>query len=832
MKVAAVGAMRRAKLVAACSFDVFDTFVVRACTTPDGVFERTYELSGLSVTHPNVTEHFTQHRIRAETRARDEAKKKRGSAEVRITDIYSFFPFKLFGLDRDALNDLAVAEFRAELDLCRTNPDMLQQYLEMKRQGFRVGFISDTYWTTKQLAHLLRNCCPDLSWDFLYASCEHGHGKSEKLFAKYLAEQKVDPAKSFHIGDNERADIQGARRHGIRPRYYPQASTQLASKLQREAALFELLSPGRPARLDHGLRTLRRMIAAQTAERSPAFHLGMTVIGPVMAAFEAFIESRCAALRQASGKVALGFLGRDGFLSHRVWQNRRDDAHYIEVNRRVAVIAAADTLEPLRKLLETIPALDAHSFFCISKVLPPAVANFFATHSDGVVKGSELAHALPDLMSRRESMQLASGMRSRLLDYLRAAIPEFDSCTDLVLVDLGYSGSVQKALRRVFDREGVKIRLHGTYLLSVDDAFHDLPRGDSASGLVSDLVVTPHMKRALLRNVALLEQLCSSAEGSVRDYCGRDVLHETNPLPAAQLACVAEVQAGAIAFASAARDLAATYRLQPFIPSDVSARWTAATLARLLLLPDDDELALLGGFQHDVNLGTATLQPLIDRSFIDNQLIARGLSSACAAEEPPMWLAGSLASISPAHSYLYTLFGANRLPPDVFGEAACDRLEVGLFKADGSASMEQIALYRTGLGDIRIRIPVSRGMKIEMIVLPLAKFARAGILHGITVQSGETVAEAAKSADVTALPDDRLTFANLERQGRHYHATSEDGCLIVPVLAAKGDVSVYTVALTSLNHDRISTSRPAASDENPWRMIASQLGEQGTATAT
>lgn len=831
MKVAAVGASRRAKLVAACSFDVFDTFIVRACTTPDGVFEKTYELSGLSVTHPNVAEHFTQHRIRAEARARDEAKEKRGSAEVRITDIYSFFPFRLFGLDHDALNDLAVAEFRAELDLCRANPEMLQQYLEMKRQGFRVGFISDTYWSTKQLAHLLRNCCPDLSWDFLYASCEHGHGKSEKLFAKYLAEQKVDPAKSLHIGDNDRADIEGARRHGIRPRYYPQASAQLASKLQREAALFELSSPGRPSRLDHGLRTLRRMIAAQTAERSPAFHLGMTVIGPIMAAFDAFVEARGAALSQAGAKVAVGFLGRDGFLSHRICRNQCD-AHYLEVNRRVAVIAAADTLEPLRKLLEKIPALDAHSFFGISKVLPPAVANFFARHSDGVVRGSELADALPELMSRRESMELASGVRSRLLAYLRSAIPELDTCTDLVLVDLGYSGSVQKALRRVFDREGIKIRLHGTYLLSVDDAFHDLAQGDSASGLISDLVVTPHMKRALLRNVALLEQLCSSPEGSVRDYCGGGVLHEANPIPAAQLACVAEVQAGAIAFASAARELAATYRLQPFILSDVSARWTAATLARLLLLPDDDEQALLGDFRHDVNLGTATLQPLIDRSFVDNQLIARGLGPACAAEEPPMWLAGSFASISPAHSYLYTLFGANRLPPDVFGEAACGRLEVGLFKVDGSASMEAITLYRTGLGDIRIRIPVSRGMKIEMIVLPLAKFAQAGILHGITVQSGETVAEAAKSPDVMALPDDRLIFANLERRGRHYHATGDDGCLIVPVIAAKDDVSIYTVALTSLSHDRISASRPAAPDENSWRMIASQLGEQGTATAT
>ncbi|MBP0577671.1 hypothetical protein, partial [Campylobacter jejuni] len=80
-------------------------------------------------------------------------------------------------------------------------------------------------------------------------------------------------------------------------------------------------------------------------------------------------------------------------------------------------------------------------------------------------------------------------------------------CTDLVLADLGYSGSVQKALRRVFDLAGLEIRLHGAYLISLDDAFDDIADDDSAAGFISDLVVTPHIKRMLIRNVALLEQI-------------------------------------------------------------------------------------------------------------------------------------------------------------------------------------------------------------------------------------------------------------------------------------------------------------------------------------
>lgn len=832
MKFATVDAARRSKVVPACSFDVFDTFLVRACTTPDGVFERTYELSGLAQSHPNLVETFVQHRRQAEGRARKEAKDKRNTTEVRITDIYSFFPFRLFGLDRNALNDFAVAEFRAEQDLCRANPGMLKQYTEMRQQGFRVGFISDTYWSTKQLSHLLQTCSPGLSWDFIYASCEHGHDKSGKLFAKYLSEQKVDPAQSFHIGDNETADIKGARKHGIQPRYYPQASAEFTAKLHREAAMFELMCPGQPSRLDHGARTLRRLVASSSPQKSTAFQIGLNMVGPVLAAFNSFIEARYADLAKDGRRVAIAFLGRDGFASYRVWQSSHEnsDAAYLEVNRRVATVGAADTQTPLRDLLARIPFINAEAFAGMLKVMPPAVSAYFQQCPNGVAKGTDFAKALPQLINPRETAALAAGMRERLLGYLRSQIADFDNCTDLMLVDLGYSGSVQKALRRVFDRENIKIRLHGTYLLTIDDAFYDLARDDTAEGVISDLIATPHMKRALLRNIPLFEQFCSAPEGSVRDYQDGKVLHEDNLIPPEQMALTAEVQAGALAFASSARELAPSYNLQPFASNLTAARSTFATLGRLLMLPDDDELALLNSLRHDVNLGTKALQPMVDTKFVDNLIIARGLGAACVAAEPPTWLAGSFAGISPAHAYLYTLFGANRLPADVFGEAACGSLQVGLFKANGQASTETITIYRTGMGDLRIRVPLARTMGITMIVLPVAKFARSGVLHGVVTQSGETVAEASHSQDLTRIADESIVFAELERSGKQYQAHNDDGCLIIPVIPRTSEVTIYTVALTSLSHERVLAAGNAAPNNTPWSVISSQLSK-GVVTA-
>ncbi|EJN14876.1 hypothetical protein PMI42_01535, partial [Bradyrhizobium sp. YR681] len=639
MTIATAGLESRAQIVSAWSFDVFDTFLLRACTTPDGVFERTYELSGISRSCPNVSQSYVQHRIQAEARARRTAKHKRGTSEVRIDEIYSCFPFRLFGLTRSDLSLLVESEFAAELELCRANPDMFQQYLDMKRAGHRVGFISDTYWDSERLARLLRACRPGLAWDFLYASCDHGSSKSEALFATYLASEGIDPGASFHVGDNDKADIKGAKRHGIRARYYPQATAGLASKFQRETALFELLCAGAPSRLDHGARTLRRMVAARSAEKSPAFHLGVTVLGPVVTAFDAFVARRCEDAAGPGRRVALGFLGRDGFLAYRIWQDLHGmSSAYLEINRRVSLIASADTMQPLVDLLGKVFKIDAPTFRDMLKIMPPKVEAFFAGCPGGIAHGNELAEALPGLMDPAEIVTLAAGLRTRLLTYLRRVIPGFDDCTDLVLADLGYSGSVQKALRRVFDLEGIKIRLHGAYLMSLDDAFDDIDEDDSAAGLVSDLMVTPHVKRMLIRNVAVLEQACCSADGSVRDYDGEQVLREINPRPASQIALAAEIQAGALAFAESADDVALDHGLRPYASPDVAARWCTATLARLLLLPDDDELALLGALKHDVNLGTHALAPMLDEKFVRDQITARGLSAACASAAPPMWL--------------------------------------------------------------------------------------------------------------------------------------------------------------------------------------------------
>ena len=786
----------------AVSFDVFDTFLLRRCTAPDGVYELACHHAPIADRCAGLVESFVQHRQQAEARARRLAREMRGTTEVGIGEIYEHFPFRLFGLDRDAVEALVAAEFRAELELCLANPEMARQYDERRASGVRTGFISDTYWSAAQLAELLRACRPGLAWDFLYVSSQHGTAKGDRLFARYLEAEGLDPAASIHIGDDD--DIAGARRHGIRALHVPQAAKALASVLQRETSAYRLLcSAADGGRLDAGMRTLRRVVAARAPKPSPAFTLGVTVLGPVVAAFDRFVADRTARFRAPGRRVATAFLARDGFLPWHTWrQTRAEPVHYVELDRHIAMMGSATTTEPPSDFFRGVGAIDAGAADRILKADLPRVRGFLGRYSGGITSGTDLADALAGLVDEDGISTLSAAVRAEVLAYLRAAVPDFDRCTDLVLVDLGYSGTVQKALRRILDEKGVRLRLHGLYLLSDDDELGVLGDGDTAEGFISDLVVTPHVKRLLLENVALLEQLCCTPEGSVGRHDGGIVVREPDPRPMAQHVLVAAAQDGALHFAEqlAAGGLGGP---DPFADLGRAAAWTAALVARLLLMPTDDELALLGRLVQDIDLGTRSVVPLTDPAQSRDLTIAQALPSAFMNAETPMWPAASLGSVSPALGFLYAMFGAGHLPGDVFVDAKAGTLGVAVLTPTGGCTV-QVPCFRAAFGEVRLRVPLSRDAGVEAIAVPLAQVAPSGLLQGVTIQTGDSVTAAMANPQVRRLPPQALTAVGLDIRGTHYSlAEGDQHDLVVIVPAFQAKFAVVTIVVAPLGGERV-----------------------------
>lgn len=308
------------------SVDVFDTFLLRRCAGPEGVFERAFALGPIAVTHPSQAEDFVRARQAAEAAAREAALARFGAAEVSIDDVYAHFPLAHFGLGDGDWARLVAAEFQAEHEMCLANPELAETLPLLRRNGLRVGFVADGCWDGKRLAELLRICAPDLEWDFLFTACDLRAGKADTLFTQVLGHLRVPPRAAAHMGDNDLADVASPRALGMHAIPYPQAGAALAALFRREAALAEeMWGPVSPShRLDGGTRTLRRAIAARAPRGSAAFDYGMQVLGPVMAAFDRFVATRVHTLAGHGAPVAVVFAGEHGRLPLEIWRVARD----------------------------------------------------------------------------------------------------------------------------------------------------------------------------------------------------------------------------------------------------------------------------------------------------------------------------------------------------------------------------------------------------------------------------------------------------------------------------------------------------------------------------
>ena len=765
------------------SFDIFDTILLRRCTTPDGVFERAF-----AIAHPPVdrtmAEVFVQHRQLAEGSARRASHRQGHGVEVTIDAIYEHFPVAIFGLDTADRPRLAEAELTAERELCFANPLVLEMVRQARTAGARIGFVSDTYWNSEQLSGLLRGAAPELTWDFLYASCEHGQGKSEGLLGRMLAEQGIPADRAMHLGDNPSADIQAARKAGMHSLHLPQAEPALTAVFQRESTLQPQFCgwTGASPRLDRGARTARRLVA-QRATGDNAFDYGLNVLGPVLAAFDRFAADRVARLKQDGRRVAVAFLSRDGLASFQVWGACRDTpAAYIELNRRVAILAAARAPQDLSPFFSKVPMVD---YTVATGFLDTDTPRLRTAFRDGPLQGEAFARALPELIHTHELAPVVDRVRAGLFNHLRHEIADFDTITDLVLVDLGYSGTVQKGLRSLFSAEKLPHRLHGLYLVSVDEELSGLPDGDSAEGLISDAVLLPHSKRGLLSNIGILEQMCGAATGSVRGHAPDGTpRHEPDPRPQDQLALCARIRQGAIAHARALGGQPAA-----------DAAWAATILSRALLLPTGDELALLTEMKHDVNLGSQVLVPLADGQRTAALIGAMALPQAFAPREVPAWMAAGAALQSPLHGYLYAMATARGLPADVAGEAAEGKAEVVLL-GNGTARSLSITCLRNGAGDLRLRLPLRRQDAISGIIISATSLPGQGLIRSLTLQSGPTAAKAMASGNVRTVDNIEASGMRLDRG--LFHATPGGRLILHPPLP-DDDIGILTLTITPLD---------------------------------
>lgn len=113
----------------------------------------------------------------------------------------------------DEFFDDVFEQFR-QPKLWRVFDDVIPALTELKRQGFRLGVISNF---DSRLDDVLRGCELAEFFDSVHISTRVGAAKPDPLlFDAALAHHRIEASQAWHVGDSPREDFEGAQAAGLR----------------------------------------------------------------------------------------------------------------------------------------------------------------------------------------------------------------------------------------------------------------------------------------------------------------------------------------------------------------------------------------------------------------------------------------------------------------------------------------------------------------------------------------------------------------------------------------------------------------------------------------
>jgi FMN phosphatase YigB (HAD superfamily) len=136
------------------------------------------------------------------------------------------------GIRRDDIKKIADFELNLELFSIKPVEEFLELTKKLKKDGFKLMFISDMYLSSIDITRILRNCGYEDIFEISYSSGETGFLKrSGEIFKRLLNEGTLI---NIHIGDDEVADGIKPRNCGIRSIHYVAQEVKKSKRIAKK----------------------------------------------------------------------------------------------------------------------------------------------------------------------------------------------------------------------------------------------------------------------------------------------------------------------------------------------------------------------------------------------------------------------------------------------------------------------------------------------------------------------------------------------------------------------------------------------------------------------
>ncbi|VVB63914.1 Glycosyltransferase AglE [uncultured archaeon] len=509
---------------AVISFDIFDTLLKRPFARPDFVFDFLEE----QVSKEFGVKGFHEIRKESENIARA---RKHYQGDVKISEIYSVFA-ELARISTATANKLLELEVNTETALLTPRVSLIKLAKEAKDSGKRIILVSDTYLESKYIEHILSEKGIDF-YEALYISCEIGKRKDRGDIWEYILEcEGVEKNGFLHIGDNEQSDVQVL----VDRRFMYPVHVMKPSVLFRQSEIGEILWGVLKPYKGWRENLLYGMIAnLYCSDPSPIgffeskqplsdpFALGYTVFGPIVFNFLSWLIKAS----MKDGIKQLKFLSREGYLLSRAFDiiathpNIKNagmilpQGTYFLCSRRALIIASMRTEKNIPLLLNRAfqgtlrdffnKRMNASDMAAIEDRLGAKVLDEDISLPRDYNKIYTNITKVFDILIRQ-----AEDEREPLLQYYTEQ--GIIGSENVGLVDVGYSGSIQKALVDLLGRP-----LAGYYFVLEKTASELTTSGSILRAYFGEFIDTDPKKSTLpiYRHSLLMEAVLTSPDGQL-----------------------------------------------------------------------------------------------------------------------------------------------------------------------------------------------------------------------------------------------------------------------------------------------------------------------------
>ena len=421
------------------SFDMFDTLITRLFYEPDDVFI----LMGRQIKDPN----FLEKRKKAESHARENLQK-----DVNLNEIYASYQ----ELYHEDVKKLQTLEEEIELDFCIPRKDVLEIFEELKKKEKKIIITSDMYLPLSVIEKMLHKCGYE-GYDQIFLSNEINKRKDTKTIWPYIKEL-YPKQKICHIGDNQNSDVLYPQEFQIKTIYIPNGKT-----LFLNTSLYQHINPWIQNRTTEDSLYLG-LIINQCLCNSPFSTLKIETLqefsylfyGPLMEEFLNYITEN------TSSQDKLLFLAREGYYLQKLYQEYVKINHLKEVenfyylaSRKATSFATIKSTKDIKAFTEKDYEGTLHGFF---------KNNFdisLTTEDEELILPKD-KEKVTKLLTKYQEDILARAKIQR--ECYQKYTTQMVGNGNVVLIDLGYSGSIQYNLSKVLNQ-----KLKGLYLASSEN---------------------------------------------------------------------------------------------------------------------------------------------------------------------------------------------------------------------------------------------------------------------------------------------------------------------------------------------------------------------------